>query len=104
MSKKNSKKQKIYFTLTGMNYFHGQAFLEPDMKVQLIKEPDNKYDSEAILVVLEGLGPIGHVANSAHTVKGESYSAGRLYDQFKKKASGKVKFILDSGAICEFRD
>ena len=101
MSKKSSK--KIYFTITGMNHFYGQEFLEPGMKVELVKEPDNAYDSEAILVKLEGLGSIGHVANSSHTVKGESYSAGRLYDHFKKKATGKVKYILDAGAICEFK-
>lgn len=101
MSKDKSK--KIYFTITGMNHFHGQNFLEPGMKVELRKEPDNKYDSEAILVLLEGLGPIGHVANSSNTVQGESYSAGRLYDNFKKKAVGKVKYVLDYGAICEFK-
>ncbi len=99
-----SKNKKIYFTITGMNHFHGQSFLKPGMKVELSKEPDNKYDSEAILVTLEGLGAIGHVANSANTVLGESYSAGRLYDRFKKKASGKVKYVLDYGAVCEFKE
>lgn len=97
-----NKKKKIYFTLTGMNYFHGQEFLKEGMVVELTKEKGNVYDSEAILVSLEGLGPIGHVANSANTVKGESYSAGRLYDRFKKHAKGKVKYILDYGAVCTF--
>lgn len=97
-AKKNSK--KIYFTITGMNHFHGQAFLKPGMKIRLEKEPDNPFDKEAILVSVEGLGPIAHVANSAHTVKGDSYSAGRMYDCFKKRAVGKVKLVLDYGAIC----
>ena len=48
MSKKKDK--KIYFTITGMNYFQGQSFLKPGMKVQIEKEPDNKFDKEAILV------------------------------------------------------
>lgn len=102
MSKKNEK--KIYFTITGMNYYQGQSFLKPGMKVLLEKEPDNKYDKEAILVSMEGIGAIGHVANSSHTVKGESYSAGRMYDHFKKKATGKVKYVLDYGAICVLKE
>ena len=44
---------------------------------------------------------IGYVANSPYTVLGESYSAGRLYDKISEEASGKVKFILDKGVICE---
>lgn len=43
---------------------------------------------------------IAHVANSASTVRGDSYSAGRMYDLFGKKAKGKVKYVLDYGAIC----
>ncbi len=38
-------------------------------------------DKEAILVKLPGIASIGHVANSCHTVIGECYSAGRLYDK-----------------------
>lgn len=64
MAKKHE--QKIYFTITGMNYYHGQGFLKPGMKVMLEKEPDNKYDKEAILVSVEGIGTIGHVANSKY--------------------------------------
>lgn len=100
MSKKNEK--KIYFTITGTNYYYGQDFLKPGMKVELEKDPDNEFDREAIAVKIEGLGEIGHVANSHYTVKGESYSAGRLYDKFGKRAKGRVKYVLDNGVICEF--
>lgn len=98
------KKEKIYFTITGMDYFHGQSFLKPGMRVKLEKEPENKHDKEAIIVSVEGLGPIGYVANSSRTVKGDSYSAGRLYDHFKKKTVGKVKYVVDYGAICVLKD
>ena len=67
----------------------------------LFKEKDNEYDREAISVNLPGLGKIGYVANSPYTVLGESYSAGRLYDKISEEASGKVKFILNKGVICE---
>ena len=76
----------VYFTITGLNHYYGSDFLKNGMKVKLIKEPDNKYDKEAIRVELKGLGKIGYVANSTYTVMGDSMSAGRMYDLMKKKA------------------
>lgn len=92
----------IYFTVTGLNHYYGDSFLEKEMIVYLKKEKDNEYDKEAISVNLPGLGKIGYVANSPYMVLGESYSAGRLYDKISEEVSGKVKFILDKGVICEF--
>ena len=43
--------------------------MEKEMKVKLLKEPDNTYDKEAIQVKINGLGKIGYVANSPFTVK-----------------------------------
>ena len=91
---------RIYFTITGTYYYHGKEFLEKDMQVKLIKEPDNKFDKEAIKVELEGLGQIGHVANSPRTVLGESYSAGRLYDKIEDTDYGRVLFVLPDGVLC----
>ena len=31
---------KVFITLTGTKYYHGNEFLKPGMKVKLIKEPD----------------------------------------------------------------
>ena len=90
-----------YFTVTGLHHYYGDSFLEKEMNVYLKKEKDNEYDKEAISVNLPGLGKIGYVANSPYTVLGESYSAGRLCDKISEEASGKVKFILDKGVICE---
>ena len=92
--------KKIYFTLTGTKYYFGKDFLEPGMKVKLIKEPDNEYDADAIRVEVEGLGKCGYVANSHHTVIGESLSAGRLYDKIGKKADAKVKLVTERGVLC----
>ena len=75
-----------------------------EMIVYLKKEKDNEYDREAISVNLPVLGKIGYVANSPYTVLGESYSAGRLYDKISEEASGKVKFKLDKGVICELME
>ena len=93
--------KKIYFTLTGTNYYHGMDFLKEGMKVKLIKEPDNPYDAEAIRVEMEPLKKIGYVANSTKTVIGESWSAGRMYDRIGKKADAVVKLVTESGVLCK---
>lgn len=92
---------KIYFTITGLRYYHGDEFLEKDMEVILKKDTDNEYDSEAIQVELPIVGKIGYVANSPKTVIGECYSAGRIYDKMKDEAVGKVMYVLDDGVVCE---
>lgn len=97
----NKSMDKIYFTVTGLHYHLGDEFLEVGTKVNLVKEPTNEYDHEAIMVKLPGLGTIGHVANSVRTVLGESYSAGRLYDKIGDEAEGIVLYKLDRGVICE---
>ena len=91
---------KMFFTIAGTQYYYGKDFFKKDMKVKLVKEPDNPFDREAILVKLEGLGDIGHVANSPYTVVGESYSAGRLYDKIDDDAEGTVLYAVDKGVLC----
>jgi hypothetical protein len=91
---------RTYFTLTGTWHNYGTDFLERGMKVILVKEPDNKYDKEAIRVELPGLGKIGYVANSTNTVLGESMSAGRLYDKIGNRTIGVVRIVMEKGVIC----
>ena len=90
----------IYFTLTGTKYEYGDKFMEPDMSVSLVKEPDNKYDKEAIRVEKDGLGKVGYIANSPYTVLGESLSAGRLYDRIGNTAAGRILYKLPGGVLC----
>lgn len=92
---------KIYFTITGTQFFEGDEFFEKGMEVILEKEPDNKYDHEAIIVKIPGIGTVGHVANSCSTVIGESYSAGRIYDKISDTAVGKVLYKRPRGILCE---
>lgn len=94
---------KVYFTVTGLKYRYGSDFLKKGMEVKLVKEPDNEYDNEAIKVMFEGLGQIGYVANSTHTVLGDSFSAGRMYDKIGKKAKAKVVLVTDKGVICKVK-
>lgn len=94
----------MYFTITGTCFRHGSDFIKPDMKVTLVKEPDNEFDKEAIKVTMEGLGLIGYVANSPKTVLGESYSAGRLYDKIGDTAKGVVLYVLNGGVLCKVEE
>ena len=92
---------KNFFTITGTNHYFGHQFFEPEMEVKLVKEPDNKYDKEAIKVEVEGLGIVGYVANTPYTVIGESMSSGRLYDRISDTANGIVKYVVPQGVLCE---
>ena len=51
--------EDIFFTVTGCNHYFGTEAFKPRMKVTLYKEPDNKYDKEAIRVEARALGKIG---------------------------------------------
>lgn len=93
--------KKIYFTISGTKYRYGHDFMKPGMKVKLEKEPENEHDAEAIRVTMKGLGQVGYVANSIHTVKGESWSAGRIYDRIEKKSVGTIMLVLEDGVICK---
>ena len=59
--------EELYFTIAGCDHYFGSDFMKKGMKVKLEKEPDNKYDKEAIQVKVKGLGKIGYVANSSST-------------------------------------
>ena len=98
--------KKVFVTVSGMDFYCGNSFVEPGMEldVTLEKEPDNEYDKEAILVRAEGLGDIGHVANSWKTVVGDTMSAGRLYDKIGDTAEGTVHFVLPNGVLCSVND
>ena len=93
-----------YITITGTQHYFGQEFIQTGMTVRLVKEPDNEHDREAIRVELDGLGTIGHVANSPFTVLGESFSAGRLYDRIGDTAEALVLYKLPRGVLCRVDD
>lgn len=94
---------KYYVTITGLNYRFGTAPFQVGQKVRLVKEPDNQFDREAIRVELPGLGKVGYVANSTHTVVGDCCSAGRIYDKIGDTAVAKVKYVLDKVVVCKVK-
>lgn len=93
--------KEMYFTIAGCNHYFGNDFMKKGMKLKLEKEPKNEFDKEAIIVSIKGMGKCGYVANSSFTVKGESMSAGRIYDKIGNKAKGKIVYVIPGGAICK---
>lgn len=93
-----------FVTVTGMNHYFGNEFVEKTMRLTLEKDHDNDYDKEAIAVKVTPMGKIGYVANSTHTVIGDCMSAGRLYDKIGETADAIVIFVLENSVICKVLD
>ena len=96
--------EDIYITITVLVYRYGSDFLKEGMTVKLIKEPDNKYDREAIKVEIKPFGTIGYVANSVKTVVGECYSSGRLYDKIQDEAEAEIAYLTDNYTIAKVKE
>lgn len=91
----------MYITITSFQKLHGTKPLKLDAIVKLVKEPDNKYDTEAIACEMRYYGKIGYVANSTNTVVKGCMSAGRVYDKINDEYFAKIKFIADTIAIAK---
>ena len=74
------------FTITGTEY-QENVKLTSNMPLKLVKESENKFDSDAI-AIFAGYRQIGYVANSKHTKSDLTSSASQLQDKFQKVLSG----------------
>ena len=95
--------KKIFITITGCNHYLGYGVFRRKMELVLRKEPDNDYDKEAIRAEIPGIGKVGYVANSTHTVLGDTCSAGRIYDKIGKKAHAKVVLVTERGIVARVK-
>lgn len=91
----------MYITVQAFDKLHGSKPLVLDGIVKLVKEPDNKYDSEAISCEMRHFGKIGYVSNSTHTVVKGTMSGGRLYDKITDEYFARIKFITGQNAIAK---
>ncbi len=91
----------MYITLTAFNNMHADKPLKLEGIVKLVKEPSNKYDTEAIACEMRYFGKIGYVANSTQTVIKGCMSAGRLYDKINDEYFARIKFISGTNAIAK---
>lgn len=91
----------MYITIQSFENMHGSKPLVLNRLVKLKKEPENKYDTEAIACEMRHFGKIGYVSNSVRTVITGSMSAGRLYDKISDEYVARIKFIQDGYALSE---
>ena len=75
-------------TITGMRHYYGNGIIHVGDILRCKKEPDNEYDEDAIQVLL----PKG------------TLSAGRAYDQVKKKFYVRVLYICTNQIICRVEE
>lgn len=61
--------------------------------VDLIKEPDNDYDGDAIRVEMNG-NAVGYVANSPRTLIDETKSATDIKNRFESRTRAKILFVF----------
>ena len=83
------------------NKLHGSKPLKLGGIVKLVKEPDNKYDSEAIACEMRYFGKIGYVSNSTSTVAKGTMSGGRVYDKISDEYFARIQFIIGTDAIAK---
>lgn len=91
----------MFITVTTFNKYHGPKPLVLDGIVKLVKDPKNKYDTEAIECEMRYFGKIGYVANSTNTVVTGTMSGGRLYDKISDEYFAKIKFVIGNVAIAK---
>ena len=93
--------KSIYVAIVGLNNYFGAKIFKPGQILRLIKDYENDYDGEAIMTLLDPIGKVGYVANSAHTVPLGYWSAGRLYDTFETVTYAVVRFVTKETVIAE---
>lgn len=91
----------IYLTVTGINFHEGKEVFKVGAILQLLKEPENNYDEEAIGVLDSKLNKLGYIANSVSTVAKGTMSAGRAGVFLNELSRAKVLFITHSQVIIE---
>ena len=82
----------MLFTITGRDFYENDVRIYMGLNLKLVKEPSNKYDSDAIAVYANDK-KIGYVANSDYTIYEQTYSASELQDKIGPVTKG--KYITD---------
>jgi hypothetical protein len=91
----------MFITVIAFDKMHGAKPLKLNGIIKLVKEPDNKYDPEAIACEMRYFGKIGYLANSVNSVIKGCMSSGRVYDKIEDEYYARIKFITDHNAIAK---
>ena len=78
--------------ITGYSFYKGLKPFKEGTVLNLVKEPDNEHDFDAIAVFCDG-ELVGYVANSDYSVIDEVKSASDIKNLFKDSTKAKVVFI-----------
>lgn len=93
--------QDLFATVVGLKNYKGNQVFKLGSIIKLIKEPENDFDTEAIMCELKYIGKTGYIANSTKTVIKGTMSAGRIYDKIEEVSFAEVKFIADDSVIAK---
>lgn len=91
--------QNVYTAVIQTGCNKHKRILNLGDEVILLKEPDNRFDSEAISCILPSIGKIGYVINNFKTLPKGCFSAGRIYDMFKVGIFAETKFMFNNISI-----
>lgn len=72
-------------SITGTRFYFGIEIFTPGLTVDLVREPDNEHDGDAVRVEIEG-ETVGYVANSEYTLIENIKSATDIKEMDLKKA------------------
>ena len=91
----------MFITVIPFKNLHGEKAVKLGGIIKLTKEPDNKYDTEAISCEMRYFGKIGYVANSTNTVIKGCMSSGRVFDKIDDEYFAKIRFITNNAVIAK---
>lgn len=88
---KSLRSDGTYINITGIQFYRNFEPFREGVIVDLVREPDNPHDEDAIRVEVNG-ETVGYVANSRYTMIKEVKSATEIKDSKSRQAA--VQFIL----------
>lgn len=91
----------MYITITRSNNYLGIESYIIGQELVLVKDKDNRYDDESILVKTTTDAKCGYVANSVNSVARGTHSAGYIYNMIKDDQKCLVSFIVEDKVIAE---
>lgn len=83
----------ILINVTGIYFYKGITLFKKGLILDLIPEPENEVDSDAIKVELNG-EKVGYVANSPNTLIKYAQSATDIKDKIENNHKAEVQFIF----------
>ena len=78
--------------IAGRNFYSQKTPLTAGVKVDLVREPTNEYDPDAIRVEIDG-NTVGYVANSSYTLIDRAKSATDIKNIVKEDQKAEILFV-----------